>query len=289
MRVTFLPTKTPALVVVAGLLGVLGGCVPPAEVPNARAVLETDEFSASLDVVGPLMIDNPLFGITDNFRLVTHIDKRTRAVTHVIEVEIDHEGEFFNFRYAADDTGTPLPLVPVKRQRNVFGVNRTELVDVIVSEAALRAHAASGYRVQLSARDGTYYVIALTPAMIAAQFDEVAQVLGSTAVAGLAQPLAVGAAAAAPTGPTLGISYMPLSASKIVTTLPDGLFILSVTPDSAAARAGVKPGDILVSFDGIPLPDPAAARGIIAAAKPGSVAKLVIQRGKDRLTLEVQL
>ncbi|HEV8015836.1 MAG TPA: hypothetical protein VGP48_09900 [Stellaceae bacterium] len=176
--------KTGTLVILASLSGSLGACVPPAEVPNARAELATDEFSKTLDVLGPMMIDNPLFGIKDNFRLVAHIDKRSRAITHVIEAEIDYNGSFYNFRYAADDTGQTLVLVPVKRTRNSFGVDRSEMVDVIVPDTALRAHAANGYRVKLSTRDGTYYIIAVTPAMIAAQFRGIAEALGQAARAG---------------------------------------------------------------------------------------------------------
>jgi hypothetical protein len=161
------------------MMGLLAGCIAPAERPDARAELVADEFSRTLDVVGPMMIDNPVFGIKDNFRLVTHIDKQTHAVTHVIEVELDYDGSFFNFRYAADDAGEALALAPVKRARNVFGQDRSEMNDVIVPDAALHAHAATGYRVKLSARDGTYYIIALTPAMIAAQYAGIAEAIGS--------------------------------------------------------------------------------------------------------------
>jgi hypothetical protein len=174
-----MPRKIGAFVVLASLSGGLGACVPPAEAPNARAQLATDEFSKTLDVVGPMMIDNPLFGIKDNFRLVTHIDKQTHAVTHVIEIELDYDGSFFNFRYAADDTGEALPLVPIKRARNAFGQDHTEVNNVIVPDAALRAHAATGYRVKLSARDGTYYIVAVTPAMIAAQYAGITEAMGS--------------------------------------------------------------------------------------------------------------
>ncbi|HVA14532.1 MAG TPA: PDZ domain-containing protein [Stellaceae bacterium] len=284
------------------LLGLLAGCVPPAEVPGVRAELEASEFSKTLDVIGPMMIHNPFFGVKDNYRLVTLIDRQTHAVTHVIEIEIDHAGDFFNFRFAADDTSETLFLVPIKRERNRSIDNRTELVNVIVPDAALRAHAASGYRVRLSAWDGTYYDIAITPAMIAAQFAEIDKVLGPRAAwtdglppggpGGSPPGGHSGSVANAPpasTRPTLGISYLPASASKFNYTFPDGLFIVVVTPNSPAAVAGVKPGDILISFDGQPLPDPAAARGIIDNAKPGSVVKLEIQRGNDRMKLAVHM
>jgi hypothetical protein len=174
-----MPGSVGNLAIAAALMGLLAGCVAPAERPDARAELVADEFNKTIDVVGPMMIDNPLFGIKDNFRLVTHIDRQTHAVMHVIEIELDYDGSFFNFRYAADDTGEALSLVPVKRARNVFGQDRSEMNDVIVPDAALRTHAATGYRVKLSARDGTYYIIALTPTMIAAQYAGIAEAIGT--------------------------------------------------------------------------------------------------------------
>jgi hypothetical protein len=166
-------------VAAAAIIGLLTGCASPAENSNLRAQLVADEFSKTLDVVGPMMVDNPLFGIKDNFRLVSHIDKQTHAVTHTIEVEIDYDGNLINFRYAADDTGENLRLVQVKRARHVYNKDHSEMSDVIVPDAALRAHATSGYRVKLSARDGTYYIIALTPMMIATQFTGIAEATGS--------------------------------------------------------------------------------------------------------------
>jgi hypothetical protein len=270
------------------IMAAVAGCVAPAEVPNARAVLATDEFSTTLDVVGPMMIDNPFFGIKDNFRLVTHIDKQTHAVAHVIEVEIDHEGDFFKFRYAADDTGTALPLVPISREHNVFGVDRTELLNVIVPESALRAHVASGYRVRLSARDGTYYTIAVTPAMIAAQFDEVAQVQGTTSALGLAQSLASGAPAPAvnattPSGkPLLGIAPFDLPFGA-------GVQVNRVDPNTPAAAAGFAVGDLVVSYNGQPVTDAQHLRDLIGQTRSGTLVPIEIKRNGQAMTLSTQM
>lgn len=268
-------------------LAAAAGCTSPAERPDVKPQVSTDEFSPDVVVDGPAMIVNPLVGIRKSYGLITYIDKRTHIATYAIEAAING-WDVIDVRYANDDTATPLRVEPVVRTRR-----RNAVVDVIVSEATLRARAATGYRVELIASDGSPTIVNITPMMISEQLAAVDQYLRAAPPSASSAPVVAlpgGAAASqAPSGPTLGISYMPLSASKIVTTLPDGLFIVSVTPNSAAATAGVKPGDILVSFDGKPLPDPAAARGIIAAAKPGSVVKLEIQRGKDRLQLDAHL
>jgi len=166
----------------------LTACTPPAERPGAQAGVSTDEFSKTIDIVGPREVHNPFFGVKDFYRLVTHIDKRTHAYAHVIELEVAYNGKFYFFRYAADDTSEALRLIPVKRERNTLIGDRVESFDILVPDAALRAHAASGYRVRISARDGTYYTIEISPAMIAAQFEQLAKVLGPGAALRLGAP-----------------------------------------------------------------------------------------------------
>lgn len=273
--------KTRAAFIVACLSSAVGGCVSPAEAPNTRAAPTTDEFSSTIDVVGPRMVDNPLFGINDNFRLVTHIDKRTHAVSHVIEVEIDHQGDFFNFRFAADDTSAALPLVPVKRQRNVFGQNRTELVNIIVPDAALRAHAATGYRVRMSARDGTYYDIAITSAMIAAQFDAVQRI--RSAPAGSPEAAAAVANATTPSGkPLLGIAPFDLPFGA-------GVQVNRVDPNTPAEAAGFQVGDLLKKYNGVAVTGADQFRGLIEKTQPGVVVPIEITRHGQAMTLSAQM
>jgi S1-C subfamily serine protease len=94
---------------------------------------------------------------------------------------------------------------------------------------------------------------------------------------------------AAPSGPALGINYMTAAQVNPVLYRDGGMFVVSVTPNSPADKAGMKGGDVLVSFNGTRLSDPAEARDIIARVKPGSVVKLEIQRGHDRLKLDAHM
>jgi uncharacterized iron-regulated protein len=68
-----------------------------------------------------------------------------------------------------------------------------------------------------------------------------------------------------------------------------GLDILDVEADSPAARAGVKTGDRLVSFDAEPVADREALARAMAAKRWGDTALLGLQRDKQPLLLAVPL
>jgi Do/DeqQ family serine protease len=62
-----------------------------------------------------------------------------------------------------------------------------------------------------------------------------------------------------------------------------GVIVSQVTPDSAAARAGIERGDVITSLNGESVRDMNTLRNRIAEAGPGSTAQLVIVRdGKER-------
>jgi len=58
---------------------------------------------------------------------------------------------------------------------------------------------------------------------------------------------------------------------------------------SAAERAGLKPGDIVLSFNGRPVADSGALAAMVGEAKPGDEAKLEILRKGDRRQLVATL
>jgi serine protease Do len=62
--------------------------------------------------------------------------------------------------------------------------------------------------------------------------------------------------------------------------------IASVQPGSAAAKAGLKPGDVIVKFNGMAVPDFPHLAMMISRKKPGDKVKLTVKRGKK--TIEVQ-
>jgi len=66
-----------------------------------------------------------------------------------------------------------------------------------------------------------------------------------------------------------------------------GLVISSVRPDAAAARAGLRPGDVLLSVDRRPVANARDALQQLAAARPGGHL-LLIQRGDSTAFLVLE-
>jgi S1-C subfamily serine protease len=66
-----------------------------------------------------------------------------------------------------------------------------------------------------------------------------------------------------------------------------GVLIISVAPGSPAARAGLREGDVVVEFDGQPVPSIDALHKLLSGERIGHPAYLTIARGTEKLTLEV--
>ena len=68
-----------------------------------------------------------------------------------------------------------------------------------------------------------------------------------------------------------------------------GMLIAGVQRGSPADRAGIKPGDIVVTVDGKPVRDPDTMRNLIVALAPGKQAVLGLKRGENNLELQVSV
>lgn len=68
-----------------------------------------------------------------------------------------------------------------------------------------------------------------------------------------------------------------------------GVLISEVTEGSAAEKAGLKQGDIIIEFDGKPVEKANVLQSRIAMLKPDTRAKVLILRGGERRTLSVKL
>lgn len=66
---------------------------------------------------------------------------------------------------------------------------------------------------------------------------------------------------------------------------PGTITVGRVTKDSAAAACGLRPGDVLLRFDGQPLADVRALLGLLNKKKLGEGFKLVIRRGEEEKEL----
>ncbi|GAA5044344.1 trypsin-like peptidase domain-containing protein [Thermocatellispora tengchongensis] len=59
---------------------------------------------------------------------------------------------------------------------------------------------------------------------------------------------------------------------------PEGVNVVSVTPNGGAAKAGIRPGDVIVSVNGVRTPTTVALAEVLAGLKPGDRAKVEIVR-----------
>ena len=69
----------------------------------------------------------------------------------------------------------------------------------------------------------------------------------------------------------------------------DGVVILDATPDAPAAKAGIKPGDVLVQFGGAPVKTPDELIALVRARAAGEEASYVLLRGEGRIEGKVRL
>jgi serine protease Do len=68
-----------------------------------------------------------------------------------------------------------------------------------------------------------------------------------------------------------------------------GAVVSQVNPDSAAAKAGIKPYDVIVKYDGKDVEDTAHLRNMVAATAPGTQVKMGIIRDGKEETLSVRV
>lgn len=105
-------------------------------------------------------------------------------------------------------------------------------------------------------------------------------------------PTETGAAAAAATIPrnhnSLGIAGEEVSPFyHRYYQFPDGLYITDVAPYSDAEILGLQPGDVLISFNGVPVTDPASLETLLKNYSAGDLVELEVYRGGRRITLQL--
>ena len=104
-----------------------------------------------------------------------------------------------------------------------------------------------------------------------------------------AQPPRLPNPAPLPSGrPYLGVRYEPVTpalAKQEGLTVEEGAWVRVVEAGSPAEAAGLRPGDVLVAVDGVPIGRPHDLRTLVSARAPGEVVILTIVRGDQ--TLEV--
>src|SRR5213592_4290121 len=90
----------------------------------------------------------------------------------------------------------------------------------------------------------------------------------------------------------LGVSIQPLTqelARSFNAKDTKGVLISDVVPDSPAAKAGLKAGDILIEFDGKKVEAPADLQRTVGLAQPGHDAKMKVWRDQGEKTVDIKI
>ena len=90
----------------------------------------------------------------------------------------------------------------------------------------------------------------------------------------------------------LGVQIQPLTpelAKSFKLDNTNGVLVASVEPRSPAEKAGLQPGDVILSFDGKPVLNANELPRVVAATKPGTPVTLEIWRGAARRQVKATL
>jgi len=90
----------------------------------------------------------------------------------------------------------------------------------------------------------------------------------------------------------LGVMIEPVPPDKAASLglkQPGGVLIAAVPPNSPAARAGLRKGDVVTAFQGQPITDGNTLRNRVASTRPGTTVKLTISRDKREQDIEATL
>ncbi len=88
----------------------------------------------------------------------------------------------------------------------------------------------------------------------------------------------------------LGVIIQPVTqplAEQFKVKVNTGVLIAEVRPDSPAAKAGLRPGDIVLQFAGQPVSNPRELQGCVEKAKIGGTEPLTILREGKKMTINV--
>jgi serine protease Do len=90
----------------------------------------------------------------------------------------------------------------------------------------------------------------------------------------------------------LGVGIQPVT-SEIASSLgmkePRGILVNSVVPNGPAEKAGVKPGDVIVSVNGQAVNDPNVLRNMVASTAPGNELTLTAMRDNKQQQFHVKV
>ena len=287
----------------------LASCAGPSGPP--RVVVESDAFSKDVTISGVQVLDNQLLDLDKaHWYLRSFVDPQSQKVQHQLYAELTYPGDRNGRYFAADDHAQPYRvdrIYDAKCERFFKGdiCTREDTIGIDISEATLRANAASGLAIKITASSGYSRILTITPEMIAAQLYATREVLSGQVVVGrtvqsggtiAAGPPAGGDTAAMPAGVAANATAAPTPGGKPLLGIAPldlpfgaGVMVSRVDPNTPAAAAGFQIGDMVVRYNGQPVTGADQLRNLIAATAPGSRVPIDITRHGTPMTLPAQL
>ncbi|MGH6794109.1 MAG: PDZ domain-containing protein [Methylocella sp.] len=268
--------------------------------PSGIQGVESDEFSPLMTIHGIVESENPLAGRSKTWNLRSFVGKFDGATTHQLYVGLNYFSSTrrHTFSWASDDTAMPLTVTPIasladhscSRKLFSYGCYYSEDIGIEVTTAALRAHAATGYRIKISAKSGDSFVLVISPNQIAAQLDTMQQCLefvhAHSNVAVDQHRLQLFKTT------NLGFKASEITdeiAAKTGLHKGPGIVVFEVTPGSLAERSGLKIHDRIMGVAGCgPSVNSAAAMKKCIANKKAYIG-MVVDRGGDLTTVGMRL
>lgn len=157
-----------------------------------EVTVKDDQFSKEVVIVGwgNYVNNNPWGGIFRDWRLRSFVDKETHAVSHQLYVDIHYDDEYQYFNSAADDTARDLEVLRIDHSSECPRITCThyETVGITIDDATLRARAAQGIQVKLSARRGSQFIMTLSPEQIGLQLAAIDRIIHPPAPSAAAAP-----------------------------------------------------------------------------------------------------
>lgn len=144
-----------------------------AGIPIEKQGVDTkdDQFTASATIAGTKQFENPFGGVFKEWFIRSFVDKKTGVVSHQLYVNTHYFGEWHFYESGADDTAAILPFLQIDRHVGNCGgmCDFDETFALTLQDSVLRARAASGFAVKVSAKDGTSFILQVSPGQIKPQ------------------------------------------------------------------------------------------------------------------------
>jgi membrane-associated protease RseP (regulator of RpoE activity) len=269
-----------------------GPRTPAAEQPRPQAVeIKDDQFSPEATVVGTKVIDSTIPATVKVWFIRSFIGKRSGEVTHQLYVLVSYTGERRRYEMASDDRATPLRFTPIERERGACSYGNCDYDEnfgLDLSDTILRERAGSGFQVKVVAHSSDSVILMVAPGQILPQLAATDAYRRAHSLIGAKEPAPI----AAPTPGRIGIHLTllpPTLAPDLKLTPGVGLLVAVVGPGTAAGKAGIKAGDVMLEFNGKPtnafpdLMDP------LQTIPGGTAVPMVLWRANARVEVVLQL